>query len=54
MSDALFAVGYLIVIIGVAYMAHLMHIPQAWIIAIVIVLVGLGLIKTVQSKRGGA
>ena len=41
MSFALYAVGYLIVIAGVVYIAHLMHIPQTWLIGIVIVLVGI-------------
>lgn len=51
MSFALYAVGYLIVIAGVAYMAHLMHIPQTWIVGIVIILVGIGLVTGVQNTR---
>ena len=50
MSKALYAVGYLIVIAGVAYMAHLMRIPQTWIVAIVVVLVGIGLVSAAQMK----
>lgn len=51
MSFALYAVGYLIVIAGVAYMAHLMHIPQHWIMAIVIVLLGIGVVTGVTNTR---
>jgi hypothetical protein len=51
MSFALYGVGYLIVIVGVAYMAHLMHIPQQWIVAIMLVLVGLGLASGVTATR---
>jgi len=51
MSFALYGVGYLIVIAGVAYMAHLMHLPQHWIGAIVLVLVGIGLVTAVQNTR---
>jgi TctA family transporter len=51
MSQGLYLVGYLIVIGGVAYMAHLMHIPQTWIFAIVIVLFGMGVVTMVQSTR---
>ncbi len=51
MSQALYAVGFLIVIVGVAYVAHLMHIPQAWIGGIVIILVGMGIVSMVQSTR---
>ena len=51
MSFGLYAAGYAIVVIGVIYMAHLMHIPQTWIVGIVIVLVGLGLVSAVQNTR---
>ncbi len=51
MSFGLYALGYIVVIVGVAYMAHLMHIPQTWIGAIVLVLVGLGIVTGVQSTR---
>jgi hypothetical protein len=51
MSFGLYSLGYVILIIGVGYMAHLMHIPQTWIGAIVIVLVGLGIVTAVQNTR---
>ena len=51
MSFAMYGIGYLIVIAGVAYMAHLMHIPQTWIIAIVVILFGLGIVTGVQSTK---
>ena len=51
MSFGLYALGYLIVIIGVAYMAHLLHVPQVWIGAIVLVLVGVGIVTGVQNTR---
>ena len=51
MSFALYALGYLIVIAGVAYMAHLMHLPQHWIAAIVLVLVGIGIVTGVMNTR---
>ena len=51
MSFALYAVGYLIVIVGVAYIAHLMHVPQAWIGGIVLVLLGIGIVTGVQNTR---
>ena len=51
MSFALYGFGYLIVIAGVAYLAHLMHIPQTWIVAIVIILFGLGIVTAVQNTR---
>ena len=51
MSFGLYALGYLIVIAGVAYMAHLMRIPQVWIGAIVLILVGLGIVTGVTNTR---
>ena len=51
MSFALYALGYIIVIAGVAYMAHLMHLPQHWILAIVLVLVGIGIVTGVMNTR---
>ena len=51
MSFGLYALGYVVVIVGVAYMAHLMHVPQHWIGAIVLVLFGIGIVTGVQSTR---
>ena len=51
MANGIYALGYLIVIIGVAYMAHLMHIPQVWIGAIVLILVGIGAVSAAQMMK---
>ena len=51
MSFGLYALGYLILIVGIAYIAHLMRIPQTWIGAIVIVLVGIGIVTGVRNTR---
>lgn len=51
MSFAIYAIGYLILIVGVAYLAHLMHIPQHYIVAGAIILVGIGVVTGVQSTR---
>jgi hypothetical protein len=51
MSQALYLVGFIIVIAGVAYMAHLMHLPEAWIGAIVLILLGIGVVTMVQTTR---
>ena len=51
MSFGIYAIGYLILIIGVAYLAHLMHIPQAYIVAAVIILAGIGVVTGVQTTR---
>jgi len=51
MSFGIFAVGFLILIIGLGYLAHLMHIPQHYIIAMCIILFGIGIVTGVQSTR---
>jgi hypothetical protein len=40
------------VIGGVAYLAHLMHIPETYIVAVVVILLGLGILTGVQNTRG--
>ena len=51
MSFVIYAVGYLILIVGLGYLAHLMHIPQAYIVAGVIILAGIGIVTGVQNTR---
>ncbi len=51
MSFGIYAVGYLILIVGIAYLAHLMQIPQHYIFAIVIILAGIGVVTAVQNTR---
>ena len=51
MSFGIYAIGYLILIAGVAYLAHLMHIPQSYILAGALILAGIGVVTGVQSTR---
>ena len=51
MSFALYAIGYVILICGVAYLAHLMHVPQHYIVAIAVIMLGIGVVTGVQSTR---
>ncbi len=51
MSFGLYALGTLILIVGVVYVCHLVHMPSHWIIAISILLVGGGLMGAVNSTR---
>ena len=52
MSFGIYAIGYLILIIGIAYLAHLMHIPEPYIVALSIILFGVGILTGVQRTRG--
>jgi hypothetical protein len=51
MSFGIYAIGYLILIAGIAYLAHLIHIPQTYIVATSIILLGIGVITGVQTTR---
>jgi len=51
MSFGIYAIGYLILIGGLAYLAHLMRIPQHYIIAGAVILLGIGIVTGVTSTR---
>jgi positive regulator of sigma E activity len=51
MSFALYIVGFIVLIIGLAWGAHLAHVPQQWIAVGAVVLIGLGLLKAVTHTR---
>ena len=51
MSFALYTIGFAIMIGGLIYGAHLMHIPTQWIVVGTIVLVGVGVLTGVKATR---
>lgn len=51
MSFGIYAAGYAILICGLAYAAHLMHVPIHWIGAGVVVLCGIGILSAVKATR---
>jgi hypothetical protein len=51
MSFGIYAAGFAILIIGLAYAAHLMHVPSQWIGAGAIVMVGMGILSAVKATR---
>ena len=51
MSFGLYLVGTLILIAGVVYVCHLAHMPQHWVLAISIVMLGAGIMGAVSSTR---
>jgi len=51
MSFALYLVGFLVLIAGLAYGANLMHVAPHWIVVGVIVLAGLGIVTGVARTR---
>ena len=51
MSFGIYALGFAILIGGLLYIAHLMHIPQHWIIAGGVVMAGIGILSAVKATR---
>ncbi|MGD0618622.1 MAG: hypothetical protein ABSB67_13260 [Bryobacteraceae bacterium] len=52
MSFGIYLAGFLLVICGLIYGAVILHIPAHWIAVGAIVLLGLAILKGVQSTRG--
>ena len=51
MSFRLYAIGFAIVIIGLIYGAHLVHVPAHWIAVGAVVLLGVGILTGVKATR---
>ncbi len=51
MSFGIYATGFAIMIGGLAYAAHLVHIPMHWIMVGVIVMIGVGILSGVKATR---
>ena len=51
MSFGLYAIGFAIMIGGLMYGAHLMHMPTHWIVVGGIVLLGVGILSGVKATR---
>jgi hypothetical protein len=51
MSFGLYAIGFAIMLGGLVYGAHLMHVPTHWIVVGAIVLLGAGILSGVKATR---
>jgi hypothetical protein len=51
MSFALYLIGYVVVIAGLAVAAHLMHVPPRWIGVGALILSGIGIVTGVARTR---
>ena len=51
MSFGLYAMGFAIMIGGLIYGAHLVHMPTHWIAVGAIILLGLGILSGVKATR---
>ncbi|MGA3101480.1 MAG: hypothetical protein ABSD61_06435 [Terracidiphilus sp.] len=51
MSFGLYAAGFAIVIAGLVYAAHLVHMPSHWILVGAVVMIGIGILSAVKATR---
>jgi uncharacterized membrane protein len=51
MSFAIYTLGTLILLAGLVYVAHLVHMPERWIVAGVLLILGAGIMGGVSSTR---
>ncbi len=51
MSIALYSAGYLLVIAGVSYLAYLSHIPEPYVAAIAVIMLGIGVVSGMETAR---
>ena len=51
MSFGIYAAGYAIMIAGLAYAAHLVHMPTHWIVVGAVILIGAGILSGVNATR---
>ena len=51
MSFALYVLGYIIMVAGLAIGAHMLHVPPRWIAVGVMVLAGIGITSAVTATR---
>ena len=51
MSSALYAVGYLLLIAVVSYLANLTHFPVPYIFAIDVIMLGIGVVTAIENVR---
>jgi len=51
MSFGIYAAGFAILIGGLVYATHLMHLPPHWIPAGAIILIGIGILSAVKATR---
>jgi hypothetical protein len=51
MSSALYAGAYLVVIASVSYLAYHSHIPEPYIVTIVVIMLGIGVVSGMETAR---
>jgi hypothetical protein len=49
MAFGIYAVGSLLLIAAVSYLAHLSHIPEPYIVAIAVIMLGIGVVNGMEG-----
>jgi hypothetical protein len=47
----LYVLGFIVLLGGLIYAAHLLHVPQTWIIVGALVVIGLGIMSAVSRTK---
>jgi uncharacterized membrane protein len=50
-SFALYVLGFIVLLGGLIYAAHLLYVPQAWIIVGALVVIGFGIMSAVSRTK---
>jgi hypothetical protein len=50
-SFSLYVLGYAVLLAGLAYGAHLLNVPRAWILVGALVMIGLGVMSAVTHTK---
>jgi hypothetical protein len=51
MHTALFALGYLLLVVVVSWLAYLSHIPESYIVAMIVIMLGIGVVSGLENAR---
>ena len=51
MSFGIYIIGYIVLTVGLALAAHLLHVPPRWIAVGIICMMGLGILTGVTATR---
>jgi hypothetical protein len=51
MQSALYALGYLLLVVVVSWLAYLSHIPEPYIVAMIVIMLGIGVVTGLENAR---
>jgi hypothetical protein len=51
MSSVFFVLGYLLLVVVVSWLAYLSHIPASYVFAIVVIMLGIGVVSGLENQK---